>query len=256
MTPHHDDLWDVLDLYAGTGSSTQAWVDRGHRRWTVEWGREFKADLTADIGTLTVDDLRDLTGWLPTRRPRRRMVWASIPCTTFSVASMGHHWTGGRRAYIPATDEARDALDLVEHTLDLIRGLAPDAWLVENPRGMLHRIPQMQGVPYRTVWYCTYGDDRAKPTNLFGEPPAGWIPRPQCRNGGWGREVDDDGMVWALARDGSRCHQEAKRGARTGTQGRANAKERSRVPYALGESLALAAEGRPEGLTLGQAAMF
>jgi site-specific DNA-cytosine methylase len=31
------------------------------------------------------------------------IIWASPPCTGFSVAALGHHWTGGKNAYIPKT---------------------------------------------------------------------------------------------------------------------------------------------------------
>lgn len=248
------DPWDVIDLYAGTGSSTEAWTDRGHRRFTVELDTRHPADLHADVTKLTVNDLRDLTGHRP-GCGRRLMVWASCPCTCFSVASMGHHWTGGRRAYIPATVEAVEAQRLVAYTLELIRGLGPDAWLIENPRGMLHKLPVMAGVPHRTVWYCRYGDDRAKPTNLFGYPPAGWVPRPPCRNGRDGLYVEHEGRTWVVDEQGRPCHEAAERGAKTGTQGREKTHDRSRVPYELGLSLALAAEGTPEPQPNGQHAL-
>jgi hypothetical protein len=35
------------------------------------------------------------------------MIWASPPCTGFSVPSLGHHWTGGNKAYIPKTETAK-----------------------------------------------------------------------------------------------------------------------------------------------------
>jgi hypothetical protein len=33
------------------------------------------------------------------------IIWASPPCTGFSVAAIGHHWSGGKGAYIPKTEE-------------------------------------------------------------------------------------------------------------------------------------------------------
>ena len=35
------------------------------------------------------------------------IIWASPPCTGFSVAAIGHHWAGGKGAYIPKTDTAK-----------------------------------------------------------------------------------------------------------------------------------------------------
>ena len=42
------------------------------------------------------------------------VIWASPPCTGFSVAAIGHHWTGGKGAYIPNTDTARLGIELVK----------------------------------------------------------------------------------------------------------------------------------------------
>jgi len=34
------------------------------------------------------------------------VIWATPPCTAFSVAALGHHWGGGTGAYIPKTESA------------------------------------------------------------------------------------------------------------------------------------------------------
>jgi hypothetical protein len=145
-------------------------------------------------------------------------IWASPPCTAFSVASMGYHWTGGTRAYIPKTEFAKLSQDLVAHTIGLIKELNPiRGWIVENPRGVLRKLPVVAGLPRNTVTYCQYGDTRMKPTDLWGVVP-NWKPRIMCKNG-------------------QPCHEAAPRGARTGTQGLKGAKERSRVPYELGKEI-------------------
>jgi hypothetical protein len=97
---------------------------------------------------------------------------------------------------------------------------------MENPRGMLRKLPVVEGLPRTTVSYCTYGDTRMKPTDLWGVVP-NWIPREMCKNG-------------------MPCHEAAPRGAKTGTQGLKGARERSRVPYALGEELLKALEAESE----------
>jgi hypothetical protein len=80
----------------------------------------------------------------------------------------------------------------------------------------------MEQLPRTTIWYCTYGDKRAKPTdiwtnNLKSEDNLnGWQPRPQCHNGN------------------KNCHHEpAPRGSRTGTQGLKGNYERSKIPQEL-----------------------
>ena len=197
----------IFDFFAGTGSSTEAFVQRGWDVKTFELDDRFPATEHVDLLHLDADYLLRVYG-------RPDFVWASPPCTAFSVASIGHHWAGGRRAYVPKTELAVANQELVAHTVRLIAGLQPRyGWLMENPRGVLRKLPVVRGLPMSTVWYCQYGDDRAKPTDLWGGVE-GWLPSRSCRNG---------------ASD----HAAAPRGAKTGTQGRDGARDRSRVPFGL-----------------------
>lgn len=201
----------VFDFFAGTGSSTKAFEDAGHTVYKFELDDSFEATEHIDIMNLTAEYLIGKYG-------RPDFIWASPPCTAFSVASMGYHWTGGKQAYVPKTELARSSQELVAHTIKLIKELNPiKGWLMENPRGMLRKLPVVANLPRKTVTYCQYGDSRMKPTDLWGEVP-GWEARPMCKNG-------------------APCHIAAPRGAKTGTQGLKGSKERSMVPYQLGEEL-------------------
>ena len=210
----------IFDFFSGTGSSTQAFKDAGHTVISFELDNFFEATENVDILKLNAKDLIAKYG-------NPDFIWASPPCTAFSVASMGHHWQSGGENPVPKTEAARLSQDLVLHTLRLINDLMPTkGWLMENPRGMLRKLPVVKGIQRRTITYCQYGDKRMKPTDLWGYVP-NWIPREPCKNG-------------------QPCHIAAPRGSKTGTQGLKGAKERSRVPYALGEELLKVLEGKSE----------
>ena len=201
----------IFDFFSGTGSSTQPFADAGHTVVTFELSTNFAATEHVDIRTLTPDYLIATYG-------TPDFIWASPPCTTFSVASISHHWVKGGLHPEPRTHEAVLAQELVAHTLYLIRALKPThGWLLENPRGMLRKLPVVKDYKRQTVSYCTYGDTRMKPTDLWGNVP-GWIPKDMCRNR-------------------MPCHESAPRGAKTGTQGLRGTADRSRVPYELGQEL-------------------
>jgi hypothetical protein len=198
----------VLDLFAGTGSSTKAFEDAGHTVISFDNDGGFEVTKQADVFELTVAGLIAEYG-------RPDFVWASPPCTAFSVASIGHHWHDTAQ---PKTEAARQAIELVRHTRALVEGLTPRlGFVIENPRGMLRKLDVLEGLTRWTVTYCQYGDDRMKPTDLWTNVSQ-WIPRVPCKNG-------------------ESCHEAAPRGSRTGTQGRDGAVLRSMVPYALGEEI-------------------
>lgn len=201
----------IFDFFAGTGSSTIAFQKAGDTVVTFELDPMFTVTETVDILTVTADRLLAQYG-------RPDFVWASPPCTAFSVASMGHHWASGGKHPVPKTDAARFNQTLVQHTIDLINALKPRyGYLIENPRGMLRKLPVVANLPRRTVTYCQYGDTRQKPTDLWGDV-VGWSARPMCR-------------------PGSFCHEPAPRGSRTGTQGLGKAWERSMIPSRISEDL-------------------
>lgn len=208
----------VFDFFSGTGSSTQAFREAGDTVIGFEIDASFNPEVIADINDLNASELLRTYG-------RPDFIWASPPCTTFSVASIGHHWVRGGSNPLPKTNEAADALVMVLNLRRLIEELNPKyGFLIENPRGMMRKIAPMQDLDRVTITYCQYGDTRQKPTDLWGWLP-NWNPRPTCK-------------------PKSDCHESAPRGSRTGTQGLGNAKDRSRIAPELGHELraALAVE--------------
>lgn len=181
----------IFDFFAGTKSSTQAFEDAGHTVISFDNDHRFDVSEQADVFALNAADLIARYG-------QPDFVWASPPCTAFSVASIGHHWYDTGK---PKTEHARTSIELVRHTRKLIEELSPaKGFVIENPRGMLRKLDVLDGLTRWTVTYCQYGDDRMKPTDLWTNVTQ-WLPRVPCKNG-------------------DSCHEAAPRGSRTGTQGR------------------------------------
>lgn len=195
----------VLDLFCGLKGWSAPLAEAGHEVISLDIEPRFAPTLCVDALSIG-PDLGDFD-----------VVLASPPCEAFSVAAIGHHWTGGLRAYQPATEHAHRSLALVHWTAAVIEASRPRVWVIENPRGMLRKLGVLDRYERVTVTYCQYGDTRMKPTDLWGGFPAAWSPLPMCRNG-------------------ATCHEAAPRGAKTGTQGLAGADARAEVPAALARS--------------------
>lgn len=201
----------VFDFFSGTNSSTQAFRDAGDTVISFEIDKQFEATEHCDVRELTAEYLLSKYG-------QPDFIWASPPCTSFSVASISHHWISGGDNPVPKTSAAIQSMELVAHTKKLIMDLHPkQGFLIENPRGMLRKLSILSDLERRTVTYCSYGDTRQKPTDLWGTV-INWESRQPCKSG-------------------STCHIAAPRGSRTGTQGLAQSKQRSMVPYELGQEI-------------------
>ena len=106
-------------------------------------------------------------------------------------------------------------IERVRHTLLLIEALNPPYWVMENPYGMLRHMPFMKKYMRAEVTYCQYGDERMKPTDLWGRFPANWNPK-RCQYG-------------------ASCHVPSPRGSNTGTQ-KLSWEELIKIPYKLSRS--------------------
>lgn len=202
----------LLELFAGSRSFGKAAESLGHEVFSVDWESYPGVNLGIDIENLT-------PGMIPFIPD---FIHASPDCTTYTIAAISTH----RNGVVPKTDYAKKCDRVNTHMIWLINhylAINPNLiFTIENPRGMLRKMPFMQELPRATVWYCQYGDDRAKPTDIWSNNirslynPLGWQPRPMCHNGN------------------TNCHhQPAKRGSKTGTQGRKGSYERSKIPDEL-----------------------
>ena len=193
----------VLELFAGSRSVGKVADQLG---WEV-----FSSDFEAFEG---IDYQIDILKFDVSKVPfKPDIIWASPPCTGFSVAAIGRNWEKTETDAIPKTDTARLGIELVKKTIEIIDYFQPQYFFIENPRGMLRKLEIVQRFKRQGVTYCQYGDDRMKPTDIWTNSET-WFPRLMCKNG-------------------DSCHISAPRGSRTGTQGLANAYERSKIPEQL-----------------------
>ena len=204
----------MLDLFAGTRSIGKAFEAKGHEVYSIEWDeRHEDIDWYADMFDVTAEEIIKRFG-------KPDIIWSSPPCEKFSVAAIGKHWHKGTND--PKTEETKEALRLLEHTVQLIKDLDPKYYFIENPRGKMRKVDVMQDLPRYTTTYCGYGDTRMKPTDLWTNHPDPKF-KPACKNG-------------------DPCHVAAPRGSQTGTQGIKGAVLRSVIPKELCEHVVLISE--------------
>lgn len=194
----------TIELFSGTKSFSNVMSSLGHETFTIDDDESLVPDVCINILDYKFDN------------KKYDVLWASPPCQGFSVAVIGRNWN---RNYTPKTASAELAMKLAKKTIEIIEQLKPKYWFIENPRGMLRKMPFMEeflirsGGVRHTVTYCQYGDIRQKPTDIWTNNLK-WKPRKMCS-------------------PGSPCHESAPRGSRTGTQGIKGAKDRGRIPDEL-----------------------
>lgn len=193
----------VLELFSGTGHISNGFRNKGHKAYKVDWSKELDANLHIDISKMTAKDVIELCGGKP------NVIWASPDCTTFSIAAtakgggLKHREAG---TYAPKTEYAKFCDMLDQHVIDLIAELKPKYWFIENPRGLMRKMPwienlaeKLPGAKQYTVTYCQYGGKTMKPTDIWTNHPDPKF-KPMCKNG-------------------DPCHVAAPRGSTTGVQG-------------------------------------
>lgn len=206
----------VLELFAGTRSIGKKFESKEHQVYSVEWNEEFEnIDWNVDIGTISMNDVTERFG-IPD------VIWCSPDCTSYSVAGISHHRRkeedGNLRPiseYAQFCDEVnKNVIKLIDDFLKVNPNLI---YFIENPRGGMRKMNFIKDKPRYTIGYCSYGDTRQKPTDIWTNHP-----NPKFK---------------PLCKPGSPCHVAAPRGSRTGTQGLKGSKERSVIPSMLCEHI-------------------
>jgi len=205
---------NVLELFAGSRSIGKAAESLSMNVFSSDINAFDSIDYVVDILDFDVEKVP----FIPD------VIWASPPCTSYSIAAISHH----RDGQTPKTEFAEKSDRMIAKVHDIIdhfTAINPDLkYFIENPRGMLRKMDFMKRhLDRRCIMYCQYGDTRMKPTDIWTNHahslfnPNGWIPRKQCYNGN------------------THCHHEASpRGCKTaGTQGLKGNYNRSKIPNQL-----------------------
>lgn len=196
----------TIELFCGTKSFSKVAEELGHKTLTIDNNKELNPTLCANI--LDYNKTLFFT--------QHDILWASPPCTAFSVASISKNWKNG----FHISDNAELGLILLDKTIYIIADTRPTFWFIENPRGMMRKFIDTIFKKYNitkykriTISYCQYGDTRMKPTDIWTNC-LDWIPKPICK-------------------PKASCHIRSPRGSKTGTQGLKNAKDRGVIPREL-----------------------
>lgn len=190
---------------------SNAFKQKGHETFTIDFNDTFKPDMCIDILELSAEMIIDTFG-------RPDVIWASPDCTTYTIAAISHHrYRSEDGMLLPKSDYAKYCDKVNRHFLNLIKELQPKFYLIENPRGGFRKMDFIKDFPRYTITYCQYGDTRMKPTDIWtNHPQPDFLP---------------------MCKRGSPCHESAPRGSKTGTQGLKNASERAKIPKALCEHI-------------------
>jgi len=200
---------NVLELFAGSRSIGKIAEKLGYNVFSSDINDFEGIDYVVSILDFDINEIP----FVPD------IIWASPPCTTYSVLALHHH----RNGIWPKTKAAvlGDRITLATNTIVReLQSINPElVYYIENPRGMMRKMPFMWHHPIRrTVTYCQYGFSYMKPTDIWTNNIA-WKPRKACNNG-------------------DPCHEKAERRkpdgfSQTGLVAKKNNYERSKLPPEL-----------------------
>ena len=134
----------VLELFAGSCSFSNVAKEFGYETFTTDYKDFDGIDYVTDIFEFNLNKLP----WQPD------IIWASPPCTYFSVASIGKHWNSD---HTPKSKEAITGMAIVNKTKEIINALQPKHFVIENPRGKLRKLNLLNDYTLDTVTFVNMG---------------------------------------------------------------------------------------------------
>lgn len=182
----------VLELFSGFECISNAFRNKGHECFTIDWDERFPSSMHCDISKLKIEDL-------PKEFRHPDVIFAGTDCTSYSVAAISKHRrknpiTGNLD---PISDKAKFADDMNKHVRELMAQMNPKIIIFENPMGAFRKMDFVSDLILNTTTYCQYGFSYRKQTDFLSN--INLHLKTPCKNG-------------------APCHEKAPRGARTGLQ--------------------------------------
>jgi hypothetical protein len=222
----------MLELFCGTKSVSKVAEKREYKTiYSVDNRKSTKPTWCGDILEFKYKELPFVPDFL----------WASPPCTTYSVAAGGHHRT--KADMKGKTDTARLHDRILKRVVKMIRYFEKKnpnlKWCFENPRGLMMYAKQVEDLQRTRCCYCKYGHKFMKPTDLWSNFP---LTLKMCRN----KQKGGAEFCHHERAPGKKNRGTAKKG---GVLGTSSINERYAIPPKLIEAVldqAFLAEGYPE----------
>ena len=149
----------LVELFRGTGSVGRVATRMGWKVLSVDLDARFGATHSVDVREFPYKTI-----------PVPDYVWASPPCTTYSLAAT---WVRHRDPHTAKalSQQAHEADDILRHTLKMIaywqRRNPRLRVCIENPRGYMRKMPELQHLTRTTTSYNQYGWPIVKPTDFW-----------------------------------------------------------------------------------------
>jgi len=152
----------LLELFSGTGSVGKAAKKAGFKEViSIDLEEKFNPTIVADLLKLDYKKL-----------PTPDFIWASPPCTAFSV--FNHSFKQPHIDYDtmkPLTETGVIGLKLLARTLTIIKYFKKKnpnlKFVIENPRGYMRRMKSLSNFIRTTTAYGQYGFSYRKPTDFW-----------------------------------------------------------------------------------------
>ena len=143
----------VLELFSGFECISNAFREKGHECFTIDWDERFPSTMHCDISKLQIKDLPE--EW---RHPD--IVFLGFDCTTMSVAAISKHRRKNPETgnLDPISEKAKFADAMAAHCKELLGQLNPKIEIWENPCGGMRKMWYIQDLIRNETTYCFTGE--------------------------------------------------------------------------------------------------